>query len=105
MPLPSWTFSGILALLLGLFFVNQITGEEHGASQPQDPKTKKFISEDNNFWRWLISGLAVAAITAHLAPRVTPTVNSTLQDLSLMPKVAIGLWALVFLKGAFKKFG
>lgn len=105
MPLPDWIFSGVLALLLGLFIANQVRGEEHGADQPQDPITKEFITEDNNFWRWLISGLVVTAITAYLAPRITPAVNSTLQNIPFIAKAAIGIWVLVLLKEAYKKHG
>lgn len=40
MLLPSWTISGVLALLLGLYVANRVRGEEQGADQSQDPVTK-----------------------------------------------------------------
>ncbi|RDZ64035.1 hypothetical protein C5B90_13110 [Haloferax sp. Atlit-12N] len=103
MQLPSWTLSGIIALLLGLYVANQIRGQDHGADQPQHPNSGEFITEDNDFWRWLLSGLGVAAITAYLVPRATPAVNSTLQNISPMMMVAIGIWGLVFLREAFDR--
>lgn len=105
MQLPSWTLSGIIALLLGLYVANQVRGQDHGAGQPQHPNTKKFITEDNDFWRWVISGLAIAAISAYLVSRLTPTVNSTVQNISPLMVVAIGIWGLVFLKEIYQKFG
>ncbi|MBC9985302.1 hypothetical protein E4P24_02810 [Haloferax sp. AS1] len=105
MALPSWTVSGVLALLLGLYVANHVRGEEHGANQPQDPKTKQFISKDNDFWRWLLSGVAIAGITAYFVPKVTPTVNTALQNTSPLGKLLLGVWGLIMLKGIYKKFG
>ena len=104
MQLPSWTLSGIIALLLGLYVANHIRGQDHGAGQPQHPNTKEFITEDNDFWRWVISGLAVAAISAYLVPRVTPTVNTTFQNISTPMMIALGIWGLVFLRAIYDTF-
>lgn len=102
MELPSWTISAVISLLLGLYVANYVRGERHGADQPQHPTTKEFITEDNDFWRWLFSGLAVAAIGAYMVPRLTPEVNSTLQNISPWMMLVIGIWVLVFLKAIYQ---
>lgn len=104
MQLPSWTISAVISLLLGLYAANYVRGERNGADQPQHPTTKEFITEDNDFWRWVIGGLAVTAITAYLVPRITPEVNSTLQNISPLMMVAISIWVLIFLKVIYQSF-
>ena len=104
MQLPSWTLSGTIALLLGLYVANHIRGQEYGAGQPQHPNSKKFISENNDYWRWVISGLTVAAISAYLVPRITPAVNTTLQNISTPMTIALEIWAPVFLRAVYDSF-
>lgn len=105
MQLPNWMLSGLLALLLGLYAANYVRGQYHGADQPQHPETGDFITEDEDFWRWVISGLAVAAITAYAVPRLAPAINGLIQSTSLMAKVGIGIWGVIILRSAYEQLG
>ncbi|MFC7202926.1 hypothetical protein ACFQJC_05325 [Haloferax namakaokahaiae] len=105
MEVPSWFVSGIIALLLGLYVTNSVRGQEHGAGQPQHPDTGIFITEDEDYWRWIVGGLVIAAIGAFVVPRLTPAINEMLRTTSELGIVFLGILGILFLKSVFKKFG
>jgi len=95
--------SGVLALLLGLFVTNNTRGQRYEAGQHQNPHTKKFITEDTNFWRCLLGGLAIAVITAYFVPKLTPAINNAIQEAHLSFLIVRSISGFVFLKSIFKK--
>ena len=103
--LPSWTISGILSLLMGLMVANYIRGQDYGADQPQHPASKKFITDDNDFWRWLVGGLAASGLTSVVTPELVPTLNTTFTEASTGMKILLGVIVLYVLKGIFKSWG
>lgn len=97
-PVPELVVSGALALIFGAYAVNNIRGHDHGADQKQHPDSKKFITEDEDFWRWIAAGIIVTGGTAWLTPRVAPAVNDFIRTATSAEVLVFGVLCLFIFK-------